>query len=273
MRVAAQMRVQVLAILFTGIWSGVIRAQEVPPTPLPAPQAPPPAAPASQGATQPETETDRFPLLREAADTLRSQYEELDAKNMAEIDKLTRTRRCQINRIGPLLDRTTVAMQEWVTAEKKYWEVWGDAEQKRVDNQMKTLAGMEADLKRVADLQDIEKQDHQELQRRKAGLEQTKRTEEISAQIDALIKDIQDSEARLNEAQQQFESLTSQITNMRASISARLVNIRQNWARVDAYGSYMTAFYEKARNAANEVCNTKKPDERSTPLPRKPAGN
>jgi chromosome segregation ATPase len=259
------MRVQVLVVLFTCISSGVVRAQDLP-------QTPPPTAPAAgQAAPQPDTETDRFPLLREAADTLRSEYEQLDAKNMEEIDKLTRTKRCQINRIGPLLDRTIDAMQQWLAAEKKYWEVWGEAEQKRVDSQMKTLAGMEADQKRVADLVETEKEDQQELQRRKAGLEQTRRTEEIAAQIDALIKDIQDSEARLADAQQQFESLTAQITNMKASISARLVGIRQNSARLDAYGLDMGAFYEKTRAAAHEVCNTKKPDERSTPLPKKGA--
>ncbi|MGA2736178.1 MAG: hypothetical protein ABSG65_01875 [Bryobacteraceae bacterium] len=268
------MRVPVFAILFTVVSCGVVCGQGNPPTPLPAPQAAPTeAAAAPQSAPQPETESDRFPIFRENADRLRGDYEELDKKNMAEVDKLTRTKRCQINRIGPLLDRSIAAMHDWVTAEKKYWEVWGDAEKKRVDNQQATLASMQAELERVANLQESEKQDHLELQRRKAGLEQTKRTEEIGAQIDGLIKDIQDSEARLADAQQQFDSLTAQITNMRALISARLVGIRQNLARVDAWESDMISYYEKARAAANEFCNTKKPDERSTPLPKKPASN
>jgi len=274
MKVAAQMRIQVLVILFAGVSSGVVRGQDVPPTPLPATQSPPPAAaPASPGAPQPDTETDRYPLLREAADTLRGNYEALDKRNTAEIDRLTRTRRCQINRIGPLLDRTIASMHEWLTAEKKYWEVWGDAETKRVDSERATLASMEAELERVARLQETEKQDHQDLQRRKTGLEQTKRTEEINAQIDGLIKDIQDSEARLADAQQQFESLTAHITNMKAFLTARLIGIRQNLARLDAWEADETAVYENARAAANQFCNTKKPDERSTPLPKKPAGN
>lgn len=271
MKVTSKMRVDVFVILAAGISSGMLRAQN--PTPLPPLQTSPSSTSAApETPPPPETETDRFPALREAADTLKSQYEDLDNKNMAEVDRLTRTRRCQINRIGPLLDRTSAAMEQWVTAEKKYWEVWGEAEQKRVDSQTKTLAGMEEDLKRVADLQENEQIGHQELLRRKAGMEQSKRTEEINIQIDALIKDIQDSEARLADAKQQFDSLTAQINNMRASIVARLVDIRQNSARVDAFKMQHTAVYEKARAAANEVCNTKKPDERPTPLPKKRRG-
>jgi chromosome segregation ATPase len=283
MKVAAHMRIRVLAILFTGILSGAMLAQDLPQTPQPIPPPPPPpdaatveSVPAPAAATvesvPPATETDRFPALREAADLLRSQYEELDAKNMAEIEKLTRTRRCQMPRIGPLLNRTITAMEEWATAEKKYWTVWGEVEQKRVDSQMKTLASMQAELERVASLEESEKADQQELQRQKAGLEQTKRTEEINAQIDGLIKDIQDSEARLADTQHQFESLTTQITNMRANVSARLVGIRQNLAKVDTSATEARAFYEQKRAAADEICNTKKPDERSTPLPKKPAG-
>lgn len=272
MKVAAQMRIQVLVILFAGASAQVIRAQDAPPTSLPATQSPPPAAaPASQGAPQPETETDRYPLLREAADTLRGNYEALDRRNMAEIDRLTRTRRCQINRIGPLLDRTIASMNEYLTAERKYWQVWNDAETKRVDSERATLAGMEAELERVARLQETEKQDHQDLQRRKAGLEQSKRTEEINALIDGLIKDIQDSEARLTDAQQQFDALKASITDMKAYLTARLIGIRQNLARLDAWEAKRTSVYEDARAAANQFCNTKRPDERATPLPRTPS--
>lgn len=270
------MRVRVLAILITGILSGAILAQDQPPAPLPIPPPPPPAdaatAPSAPGAAQPETETDRFPALREAADMLRAKYEELDAKNMADIKRLSHSSRCQINRIGPLLDRTKVAMEEWAAAETKYWQVWGEAEQKRVEKGEKDLANMEAELKHAGDLQDSEKQDELELQKQKNLLEQSKRTEEVNNKIDSLIKEIQDTEARLAEAQQQYETLTAQVTTMKTYLYARLVEIRHNKAKVEAEAIDLRAVYEKERAAANEVCNTKKPDERATPPSKKPAG-
>jgi hypothetical protein len=228
-----------------------------------------PGSPTALTGQQNELEGDRFPALRESADRLRADYEKTDGDNMREIEKLMRTRRCQINRIGGLLDRTLEAMQQWLVTETKYWEVWGEAEQKRVDGQIKTLAGMEADQKRIADLLDLEKKDREELLRRRAALEKGKRTQEIADQIDGLVKDIQDSEARLNEAQKQYDTLTVQISNMKASISTRLVLIRQNKARLEAYGLDMSAYYEKQRAAAQEVCNTKQPDTRQTPLPKR----
>lgn len=219
------------------------------------------------GVTFRDSQSDTYPYsaLREAAEELRSEYEELDARNMAEIDKLMRTHRCQLVRIGPLLDRTIAAMHEWMAAEKKYWDVWGEAEQARVDSQMKTLASIEVDRKRVADLEEVEKEGSQELQRRKAGLEQKQRTEEIAAQIDALNKEIMASEARLADARQQIESLTTQITNTKALISGRLIAVKQRREPVDAYGSYKTALYEKARAAAHAFCVTTGPEEHAPP--------
>lgn len=232
-------------------------------------QPPSPGSPAALTGQPSELEGDRFPALRESADRFRTDYEKTDGDNMREIEKLMRTKRCQINRIGGLLDRTIEAMQQWLVTEKKYWEVWGEAEQKRVDGQVKTLASMEADQKRIADMLDLEKQDREELLRRRAALEKGKRTEEIATQIDGLVKDIQDSEARLNEAQKQYDTLTVLIGNMKASISTRLIFIRQQTARLEAYGLDMSAYYEKQRAAAQEVCNTKQPDTRQTPLPKR----
>jgi len=228
------------------------------------------AASASATPTVPaEVDGDRFASLRELADRLKAIYEMADADNVDEIQKLLKTRKCQIARIGGLLDRTKDALNQWVDAEKKYWTVWGEAEQTRVDGQQKTLAAMEQDQARTSDLLENEKRDREELQRRKANLENSKRTAEINSQIDGLIKDIQDSEARLNEAQQKYDSLTVAINNMRASISARLVNIRQQKNRVEAFELDMNAFYEENRKAAQETCNTKQPDTQKTPLPKR----
>jgi len=221
------------------------------------------AAPAADG------DGDRYSALRAVADRLKGIYEQADTDNMADVEKLLRTRRCQIARVGGLLDRTRDAMNQWIEAEKAYWKAWSESEQTRVDNQMKTLAGMEQDQTRISDLLDVEKKGREELQRRKSLLEKGKRTEEIAAEIDGLIKDIQDSEARLTEAQQQYDSLTVQINNMRASISARVVNMRQQTARVEAYQLDMGAFYEKNRQAAQEICNTKQPDTQKTALPKR----
>ena len=59
---------------------------------------------------------------------------------------------------------------------------------------------------------------------------------------------------------------------MKTSIAARLIGIRQNSARLDAYGLDQTSVYEDKRKAAHEVCNTKQPGTLRTPLP-KPAAN
>jgi DNA repair exonuclease SbcCD ATPase subunit len=208
---------------------------------------------------QSSQEADRFVSLREAGDLAQNEYEELDAKTIAQIEKLASTGRCQSSRIDPLLDRTLAAMQQWLTVEKRYWEAWGDAEQKRVESQAETLASIEANQKRVTDLVETEKEAYQELQKRRAGLEQTERTAEKTAEIEALIKEVQGREARLAEAKQQLDTLTAQITDTKASIGAHQVGIRQNLARLDDWGQSMGAYYEKIRATANEACRVAKP--------------
>jgi hypothetical protein len=208
-------------------------------------------------ATNPQA--DRFGALREAADALKSAYERIDTKNMAEVDVLLRSKRCQIGRIGSDLDRVLDAMRLWLETETRYWKTWSDVEQKRVDAQTKTLASMEQDQKRAAEMVENEKQAREELLRRKAGLETAKRTQETISQIDGIVKDILGSEAYQANAEKEFDELSTKIANMKADISARVVDMRQNMAKLDTFSSDMTAFYELNRAAAIEVCNTVQP--------------
>ncbi len=262
------------------LWAQAVPGQPPAPAPAaqaPAAQAPAPAPPRAPAATTPpaanaqsvDDSTDRFGSLLDAANALEKAYNDLDTKNMAEVDTLLRSKRCQINRIGGDLDRVEDLMHQWLAAYKKYWDAWGDAEQKRIDNQLKELTGYVEDQKRIGELVDTEKQSREELIRRRAQLESGPRTEAIKADIDGIIHDIQDSEQRLSTAQTQFDDLTATITNMRTAISARVVNMRQNKARLDAWDLDMTAYYEEQRKAANEICNTKQPDTQRTPLPTK----
>jgi septal ring factor EnvC (AmiA/AmiB activator) len=211
---------------------------------------------------------DRFPEQRSEADRLRDVYEPMHQESMGEIDKLMRTKRCQIARVSGLLNRNSEAMHRWLDAEKLYWKAWGDAEQSRVGTEQKSLANIEADQTRAADLVDSEKQVREDLQRRRAALMQGAPTEAIRAQIDELLTDIQDSEARLSSAQATYTALTEKISNFKTSLTARLVTIRQQQSRLDAYALDVDAFYEKTRASAQEICNSKAPDSKQTPLPK-----
>jgi chromosome segregation ATPase len=218
-----------------------------------------------------EASTDtRFGELRKVADQFRVIYEKRDGDTMAEIDTLMRSKRCQILKIDGDLNRVVAALDQWNDAELKYWTVWGDAEADRVEGQQKSLASMEAEQKRAEDLVSSTQKDRESLLRDKANLEKFgARTEAIRKQIDSLIQDIKDSEARLDEAQKTYDDVSIKVRNMQASINARLIDIRQNKQRVEAYGLEMKSYYEKARAAANEVCNASTPDTTRTPLPKK----
>jgi hypothetical protein len=235
-------------------------------------QVPPAAGSRPPAAESPASnDDDRFPALKDNAERLKAEYEKADTANIDEIDRLLKTRRCQINRIGGLLDRTIASMNEWHQAETTYWKKWAEVEQQRVDDQKKGLAEMEADKDRAKTVMDAETTDREELLRRKEILEKNpKRTAEIIRDVDALILDIKDSEARLADAQKQYEDVTAKAANMSASITARVINMRQNLNRVEAFGLQYTAFYEKKREEAQEVCNTKQPDSKRTVLPKGP---
>jgi len=107
--------------------------------------------------------------------------------------------------------------------------------------------------------------------RQKANLENSQKTENIKKEIDNLITEIQSSDARLSDDEKQFNDNTAKYNNMQTMISARLVNIRQNIARLDAYAIDMHATYEKQQEAAQEICNTKQPTNKP-PLTKKGGG-
>jgi len=217
---------------------------------------------------------DRFPALRENAERLKAEYEKTDTANIDEIERLAKTRRCQIQRIGGLLDRTIQSMRDWNQAEKTYWMKWAEVEEVRVGDQRKNLAAMESDQERAKSTMEAETADREKLLHDRANLEKSgRRTQEIVSQIDALILDIKDSEARLGEAQKQYEDVTAKVGNMNASIAARVIDMRQNINRIEAFRLQYMAFYEKKREEAQEICNTKQPDSKRTTLPKNRPSN
>ena len=144
-----------------------------------------------------QTPGDKFQGLRDLSAAARDSYSKFHRQTMPEIDRLLKTRRCQVNRIGGLLDRTLEKLQEWSEAEITYWTKWGEVEEVRVGEERKKLAVMETDKQRAKDLMDGETQDREELLRKRAALEKYgKRSQDVVQQLDALVQEIRDSEAR-----------------------------------------------------------------------------
>ena len=234
------------------------QTQSVPASEIPA-TVPSPAAP-------PDEQIDtRFGALREEAERLRHIWEKANDESLPYVDKLLHTKICQSNRIGGVLDRTQKNMDEYLTAARKYWEVWGIAENKRVDDQRKQLASMEADLERTKVMQEDGKKNREILEQKEAALEQSARTEDVRKQIQEVKKDIIESEAHLDEARRRFESLTVDITTMKDSILARVMKINQNSAGLEAFGLDQTSVYDDRRKEAQAVCNTSRPGMRTPP--------
>jgi len=258
------MKIPTLAIFFAcTVWCGGIRAQSSS-RPLPQPEKPAQPAPAPDSA---DMQTDRFTESKEAADSRHAAYAEVDKRNMAEIDKLMRTKKCQINRIVPLLDDTIVAMNDWLAAERKYWNLWDEVEGRRVEDLRGTRAGLEVDAERTAKMVDTEAEGLQELERQRAILEADTRTAEIVARIDGVMKDIRDTEARLENARQQQESVAARLRALDASISTRLIIIRQNKVRLDAWQVDQSAYYAERRASANDMCQFARPAQSIVPAP------
>ncbi len=214
-----------------------------------------------------EMEGDLFPQLRGNADLLRSRFEEINGSNTKTIERLRLTQKCQITRVVRLLDDTKNAMQQWLDAEKQYWQAWNEKETKRADGQQKALAVMEEEQKDLANLMEEEKKNEEQLERNKAAFENSKRTEESRAEIDRLIREIRDSQARLADANQKYDALSVRIKEAKSLLSTRLVKVRQNIQSLEAYTFELSARYASVRAEAEEICNMKKPTSRA-PLPK-----
>jgi chromosome segregation ATPase len=226
-----------------------------------------PAPPAPSG----DLGSDKFQSLRDNADRLRGVYEKLDTTNSAEIDGLLRTKRCQSLRVNGDLDRIVDSLNQWNEAELKYWTVWADEEAGRVAGQEKSLASMEAEQRRAEELVTSSNKDREDLLRAKANLEKFgNRTAEIRKQIEGLVQDIKDSEERLSEAQKSYDDVAGKVRNIKASIGTRLVDMRQNKQRVEAFGLQMKSYYEETRAAEQEICNAGTPATKTQfPQPKK----
>jgi DNA repair exonuclease SbcCD ATPase subunit len=150
-------------------------------------------------------------------------------------------------------------MNDWLTAERKYWDLWNDAEGRRVEDLQTTLAGLEADAVKAGKLVEVETEGLQELLKQKAILEADTRTTEVVAKIDGVIRDIRDSQARLDDAKKKQEDVSARIRELNASIATRLVRIRENISRLGAWEVDQNAYYADRRASANKVCQVPHP--------------
>jgi chromosome segregation ATPase len=231
----------------------------------------PVAQTSSPAADAPSRDDDRFPALYDQAQQRQAAFTKLDAESMDEVDVLLKSKQCQINRINGLLDRTLASLSEYRTAWVTYYTKWNEAEQRRIDDQKKSLASMETDQQRVKELIDSDTQEHDDLLRRKANLEKTKRTQEIIKDIDDLVEQINDSQTRLDEAKKNYELATTKVNDMQTSIAARVIAMHQNLDGIEAFGLQRSAFYERRRSEAQERCNLKRPGQKSAvPLSTQP---
>jgi chromosome segregation ATPase len=245
------------------------QAQSVPAQSGPGQETPATAAPPTAPS---EVETDRWGPLKSEVEHLQQVWDRAHTENMAQVEKLLHSNVCQSTRVGRLLDRTQSAMNDYLNTFKKYWDVWSNAENKRVDDQRKQLASMVVNQDRAKAMLEDEKKNREDLDRREAALDQGTRTEAVKTEIEQVKKEIIDSEANLNDANQKFESLTFQVTNMNTTIMARVISINQAAARLEAWGLKQTSVYDDKRKEANAVCDTYRPGALRTP-PQKGTAN
>jgi hypothetical protein len=228
-------------------------------------QAQAPASADGAAAVQaPAPTTDRFPEQRAEADRLRVTFSAQDAATMADIDAQIERRRCQIDHIDGQLTRLKELMNGWLDAERLYWKGWNEAETRRVDIEQKSLVNIEAEQTSAAQLVDTDKKDREELLRRRAALSQGSQTDAVRTQMDALAADLQDMDARLADAQSKYDAATQKLNNSQASLTTRLVRIRENLNNLDSYKVTRDAQFETKRTTAQEICDNKAPDSKQT---------
>ncbi len=258
MHKTATMRTQTaFALLLPLAFSVAVRAQTTPARPA-----------AAEAQNQAPDHDDPFEGLLRTADDLKASYTKTDADNMAQVNRLLKTKVCQISRINGLIDRTEKDLDSWLEAMAPYLKNWEETELRRVQIGEKSLAVSEQDLKITKTLIDADKREHEELLVKKAALENQDHTAGILAQIDAIITDLQESETKLTADQKKFDEVTQSVNNTKAVLAVHLIAVRKQMSSLDEYRVNAHAYYEEKRNAAQEVCNGKRPDTKA--LPGKP---
>lgn len=190
--------------------------------------------------------------LRATADELKRRYEQMDRENMAAVDGIVRSGRCDNVRVSALLTPVRDSLNAWTSAEIRYWATWADSETQRAHGD----AAIEANAKREAAQIEADKAHREELLRRKETIEKFgKPTQEIARQVDSLVADIDSITARLGEAEKSYADLHSRLDEMKASVAARLGDSAQYRQRVEAYASQMQAFYAGQQAVAEQACN------------------
>jgi hypothetical protein len=205
-------------------------------------------------AIAPGATADKFSGLRQESEQLRGFYEKVDADNTGEIENIMRGKGCQMSRVDHLLSASAAALNQWKDSEMKYWMAWGNSDTDRLEPEQKRLVSMESARKRAEELVASTAKDREEMLVRLAELKKLGGSDERVRRINEGIVDLRDSEVRLREVRKTYDDLLLPLRNTEASMSERLVDIRQNTRRVEAYALQMGADYEKTHASAARNC-------------------
>jgi DNA repair exonuclease SbcCD ATPase subunit len=263
------MKIPISAIIAGLLLVGVSLSAQVtePPPPQPTNQIPGAPASAPTAEQQSDLQGDLFGARLDNVKGLRAAYFAEHERSMKVIDGLALTKKCQDKRVSGILQRTIALMNKYYEAEKSYWQAWNERESIRLEGQFKSLASMEEEQQQTGALIEDAKKARVKLERERSDLANVRQTDEIKAEMDRLVKEIRDSEAKLASLQEQYDTLTEKLKGLKGDLQTKIAQIHRYQNELEEWKVMTLEIYWAKSTAAEAVCNMKQPGSR-TPLPK-----
>jgi hypothetical protein len=235
----------------------LVRAQAAPPqTPAPQPEASAQSSPAEQ---QAEPVADIFESLWKVAADDWAAYAASRNKTQKTVEGLLSTKKCQTDRVAPLIGQAVDALNQWYPEEALYWQKWRENEAVAVQRSAKELEDYKLRQAEAAELKGQDEDDLARLQKEFDDYDKGPKDPEIRRRADALLASIKQKRADIDDVQKKYDDLTEKIKDLEANYTTRLVQINANLREASERKIAEMAIWDGLTARVEQVCGAKKP--------------
>jgi hypothetical protein len=258
-KVSTTMKTRVTSLTLAWLLSPamLVRAQSAPPqTPAPQPAASTQSSPA---APQAEPVADIYESLWKVAADDWAVYAGVRGKTQKTVEGLLNTKKCQTDRVAPLIGQAVDALNQWYPEEALYWQKWRENEAVAVQRSAKELEDYKLRQAEAAELKGQDEDDLARLQKQFDDFDKGPKDPEIRRRADALQTSIKQKRADIDDVQKQYDDLTEKIKDLEGNYTTRLVQINANLREASERKIAEMAIWDGLTTRVEQVCGAKKP--------------
>jgi len=227
-----------------------------------------PATSTPSTAASQDAPPDPFTSLRNQADNAKADYDKARSDADREINRLLKTKLCQVRRINLSLQTARDALETYIQYELQYQKRWIERAGESNQRIQKQIEQRKADQEEAKSLKESYEEALAKLQKDFGDTQNGPQNAETRKRADSLQDDIKSKKDEIGVQEKKFEEMGKTIVELQASYDLEGVEAQKNVDDVRAFNVLETGHWGDQQTVAEKICGLEKPSNTATPAPK-----